>query len=202
MTGASPPHSSGWMWDLSVSGGNDHDFYIDTIAASVLVHNCSPGERIANGHAFVKHVIERGEFRGIRTRSEFADVINDVIENGESTELSAGRMAYWKGTVVAITNPADPRLRNSVCSYRGIRLFPRTRIGGCMNLIREDANMVDVRMTKDELVLIANIANEALEAVDDWEFQTRLGSEKERARSVKNQLREIIDRISRPDLQP
>jgi hypothetical protein len=70
-----------------------------------------------------------------------------------------------------------------------------------MNLIREDANMVDVRMTKDELVLIANMANEALEAVDDWEFQTRLGSEKERARSVKNQLREIIDRISRPDLQ-
>jgi hypothetical protein len=84
------------MWDLSVPGGNDNDFYIDTIAASVLVHNCSPRERIANGHAFVKHVIERGEFGRIRTRSEFADVINDVIENGESAELSAGRMAYWR----------------------------------------------------------------------------------------------------------
>jgi hypothetical protein len=33
------------MWDLSVPGGNDHDFYVDTVAAPVLVHNCpaSPG---------------------------------------------------------------------------------------------------------------------------------------------------------------
>lgn len=58
--------------------------------------------------------------------------------------------------------------------------------------------MVDLRMTKDELVLIANMANEALEAVDDWEFQTRLGSEKDDARSLKGQLREIIDRVSHP----
>jgi hypothetical protein len=28
------------MWDLSVPGGNDHDFYIDTTAAAILVHNC------------------------------------------------------------------------------------------------------------------------------------------------------------------
>lgn len=27
------------MWDLTVPGGNDHDFYIDTAAAPVLVHN-------------------------------------------------------------------------------------------------------------------------------------------------------------------
>jgi hypothetical protein len=27
------------MWDLTIPG--DHDFYIDTIAAPVLVHNCS-----------------------------------------------------------------------------------------------------------------------------------------------------------------
>jgi Novel toxin 21 len=28
------------MWDLSVPGGNDHDFYIDTAIATILVHNC------------------------------------------------------------------------------------------------------------------------------------------------------------------
>jgi hypothetical protein len=28
------------MWDLAIPGGNDHDFYIVTIAAAVLVHNC------------------------------------------------------------------------------------------------------------------------------------------------------------------
>jgi RHS repeat-associated protein len=36
--GYAPRQGSGWMWDLTVPG--DHDFYIDTIAASVLVHNC------------------------------------------------------------------------------------------------------------------------------------------------------------------
>jgi len=28
------------MWDLTVPGNNDHDFYINTITTDVLVHNC------------------------------------------------------------------------------------------------------------------------------------------------------------------
>jgi hypothetical protein len=38
--GYAPNSHDGWMWDLSVPGGGDHDFYVDTIAAAVLVHNC------------------------------------------------------------------------------------------------------------------------------------------------------------------
>jgi hypothetical protein len=37
--GWTPKTATGWMWDLTIPG--DHDFYIDTIAAPVLVHNCS-----------------------------------------------------------------------------------------------------------------------------------------------------------------
>jgi len=33
------------MWDLSVPGGNDHDFYIDTVVGSILVHNCPVGPK-------------------------------------------------------------------------------------------------------------------------------------------------------------
>jgi hypothetical protein len=44
MGGHVPADSVGWMWDLSVPGGNDHDFYVDTTAAPVLVHNCGPDE--------------------------------------------------------------------------------------------------------------------------------------------------------------
>lgn len=29
------------MWDLTVPGNDDHDFYIDTRVADVLVHNCA-----------------------------------------------------------------------------------------------------------------------------------------------------------------
>ena len=38
--GWAPRQHVGWMWDLSVPGGNDHDFYIDTTIATILVHNC------------------------------------------------------------------------------------------------------------------------------------------------------------------
>jgi hypothetical protein len=34
-----PLQHGGWMWDIT--GNNDHDFYIDTAVAAILVHNCS-----------------------------------------------------------------------------------------------------------------------------------------------------------------
>ena len=34
-----PQQSTGTMWDLTIPGNNDHDFYITTIAGPVLVHN-------------------------------------------------------------------------------------------------------------------------------------------------------------------
>jgi hypothetical protein len=47
--GYTPKHAVGWMWDISVPGGNDHDFYIDVATTAVLVHNCPvPKQRIGN----------------------------------------------------------------------------------------------------------------------------------------------------------
>jgi hypothetical protein len=40
LSGQAPKVTTGWMWDLTVPGNNDHDFYIATVAADVLVHNC------------------------------------------------------------------------------------------------------------------------------------------------------------------
>ena len=39
--GTTPKVHDGWMWDLTVPGNNDHDFYIKTAVTAVLVHNCS-----------------------------------------------------------------------------------------------------------------------------------------------------------------
>jgi hypothetical protein len=41
VTGHTPADTTGQMWDLSVPGGGDHDFYIDVIHTAVLVHNCT-----------------------------------------------------------------------------------------------------------------------------------------------------------------
>lgn len=38
--GYTPKQSTGLMWDLTIQG--DHDFYVDTSAAAVLVHNTGP----------------------------------------------------------------------------------------------------------------------------------------------------------------
>ena len=65
------------------------------------------GEELAgaDGHAFVKHVIEQGEFPGIRTRAQFADMIENVVLNGERRVRNGGATAYWRNGVIVIRNP-------------------------------------------------------------------------------------------------
>ena len=38
--GRTPARVAGWMWDLTVPGGDDHDFYIAVFKTAILVHNC------------------------------------------------------------------------------------------------------------------------------------------------------------------
>jgi len=38
--GTVPKQRDGWMWDLTVPGNNDHDFYVAVATTAVLVHNC------------------------------------------------------------------------------------------------------------------------------------------------------------------
>jgi len=68
------------------------------------------GQEIAGGHAFEKHVIMQGEFRGlgIRTRDQFASHIESVVANPTaSRQLNGGRTAYWDeaSRTVVIRNP-------------------------------------------------------------------------------------------------
>src|SRR5690349_25034396 len=43
-----------------------------------LSHELAAKE-ISGGHAFTKHVVERGEFPGVRTRAEFSDVVEGTM---------------------------------------------------------------------------------------------------------------------------
>lgn len=66
------------------------------------------GQEIAGGHAFGKHVVERGEFPGIRSRSQFGSHIEGVVMNGEIRTLGGGRTAFWREGTVVIRNPRSP----------------------------------------------------------------------------------------------
>ncbi|MGH9423419.1 MAG: RHS repeat-associated core domain-containing protein, partial [Thermoanaerobaculia bacterium] len=66
------------------------------------------GTAISKGHAFVKHVLERGEFEGlgIRTTRQLAKFVYNIVESATGADvkvLSRGRTAFWDsetGTVV------------------------------------------------------------------------------------------------------
>lgn len=63
------------------------------------------GAEISGGHAFDKHVTERGEFPGVTTREQFASVIADAVMKGESRALNGTRTAYWSDGTVVIRHP-------------------------------------------------------------------------------------------------
>jgi integrase/recombinase XerD len=46
--GWAPKVTTGWMWDITVPGNNDHDFYIQAADTSVLVHNCPVGGEMSS----------------------------------------------------------------------------------------------------------------------------------------------------------
>ncbi len=83
-------------------------------------------EEISQGHAFGKHVIERGEFPGIATRQQFANEIEQIMNNPSAyRSLRAGRSAYWhneSGTVV-IRNPGTADGGTAFKPDLGIRYF-------------------------------------------------------------------------------
>ena len=82
-------------------------------------------DEISGGHAFDKHVVERGEFPGVTTREQFADLIEDAVMNGESRVLSRGRTAYWSEGTVVIRDPSAPDGGTTFRPAKGYNYFLR-----------------------------------------------------------------------------
>jgi hypothetical protein len=58
-----------------------------------------------------------------------------------------------------------------------------------------DGDRVVLTLSRAQLLLLAGSVNEAIEAVEDWEFATRLGAEKQEARQLRAELGEVIRRL-------
>jgi hypothetical protein len=57
------------------------------------------------------------------------------------------------------------------------------------------SDQIVLHLTRAELLLLAGSVNEAIDAVEDWEFSTRLGAEKDDARALRTQLGDLITRL-------
>ena len=93
--------SSPKRWHVAAKGATG----AEDVLNGVRLRASLTGKEISGGHAFEKHVIEGGEFPGITTRGQFADIIERVVTNGEMRPLSGGRSAYWQDGTVVIRNP-------------------------------------------------------------------------------------------------
>lgn len=56
-----------------------------------------------------------------------------------------------------------------------------------------------IAVSLDELRLLKASVGEALEAVDDWEFSTRLGAEPAEARALRADIRDLLAQVATPD---
>lgn len=61
-----------------------------------------------------------------------------------------------------------------------------------------DGSEVVISATQDELVLLAGSLNEALEAVEGWEFDTRLGGSPDEARALMSKIKDLLRETRRP----
>jgi hypothetical protein len=62
----------------------------------------------------------------------------------------------------------------------------------------EDQERIVLSLTRQELLLLTGAVNEAIEAVEDWEFSTRLGAEEGEARELRSDLRRSSRSCRRP----
>ena len=85
MGGRAPPVTTGWMWDLTVPGNNDHDFYVAPTGngstsgtAPVLVHNCGDELKATPGEARDGTTLE--DYARLNVRESAADTPDFVTE--------------------------------------------------------------------------------------------------------------------------
>lgn len=71
-------------------------------------------------------------------------------------------------------------------------------LGETMELRRIDQQQVQLDLTESELNVLRNGLSEALEALEDWEFATRMGVERDEARQVREALRVAVRRMEEP----
>ncbi|MFJ8962830.1 hypothetical protein ACIRG5_25910 [Lentzea sp. NPDC102401] len=62
-----------------------------------------------------------------------------------------------------------------------------------MDMLRSEDEGITLSLTKEEFYTLANCVNETLEAVQDWEFSTRVGVD----RSFAVELRSALGNIAR-----
>jgi filamentous hemagglutinin len=85
---------------------------------------------IAHGHAYPKHVVQGGEYPGVASITQFAQIIQETIENASAEKpLSKGRYAWWDDSLrtVVIFDPHSGDLGTAFRPIGGKSYFDNLR---------------------------------------------------------------------------
>jgi hypothetical protein len=118
-----PRERDGWMWDLTIPGNDDHDFYIDTVSADILIHNAS-NDCGPNNNENVPKIIRDAIDNRTYTPRPNPDGSPDIFQARRGTPLAVARK--WAGAqIYDVPGPrrqAGPQLQNSDKQIRRRRL--------------------------------------------------------------------------------
>jgi len=145
--GSAPAVHDGWMWDLTVPGNNDHDFYVVTSvddpaslgAVSVLVHNydcdLSADEGVNDGHTIERHVGKDQQYlmgRNIPNASSFTDLEAAQVETQANIDSHESGITWWlsnsSSTQIVIDNPIVDSSNANIWNQASSSYVPASRV--------------------------------------------------------------------------
>jgi hypothetical protein len=103
--GSVPAVHDGWMWDLTVPGDNDHDFYVTVAETAGLVHNCGPSEASldneAEAHIRARHFPGGAEVDSSSGIFNADESIDDLVDLANTQEASPNEYGLYERVVNA-----------------------------------------------------------------------------------------------------
>ncbi|MDQ2756088.1 MAG: hypothetical protein M3Y71_05925 [Actinomycetota bacterium] len=98
---------------------------LETAPEAVRVLAAVGARRIAEGHAWTKHVVAGGEFPQITTPEQFTRLIEDVLLHGEGrpSAIYPGKTYYWKDGTFVVIDPRNPDGGTAFRPHQGREYF-------------------------------------------------------------------------------
>jgi hypothetical protein len=67
-----------------------------------------------------------------------------------------------------------------------------------MKVVATRPDTATVDLTADELMILANAINESKQALEDWEFATRMGAPRSEAEALRKEISDLLDSLEAP----
>jgi hypothetical protein len=122
-------------------------------------------------------------------------VIEDTVINGEMRSLTGGRTAYWWNDTVVIRNPGAVDGGTAFRPVDGYSYFTDTLNWGWATMhtrvFTPEAGPPRIVLiaSREEVAVLMSCIGETHEALDDWEFQTRVGVTRDVTERMRAELR-------------